>query len=362
MAYWDYNEILTRMLIAAQIAEPDCDTREGSLIYTACAPMAAELAQAHIASFMLLENTFADTATREFLIRRAAERGVVPYPAVAAQYLCDWDYDEGYGPMPNTSFFTSDGVQFSVFDVSAVDRTCVIICDSKGTIGNGKTGNLVPVIADPNFNSMVIRELIVIGENEEATEHLRRRYFQELQTLAFGGNIVDYINFTNQIDGVGATKVIPTWNGGGTVKVIIADAALQPPSTFILERVQSALDPEVNQGQGIGIAPIGHTVTVVSAESEIIDVEAYFVYLPGFSFANIGNQIQSQFNAYLDELNLNWETDNEMVVREASLISSFVNITGVVDVQDMRINGVEGNFTLAENKLAAYGVVTDTGV
>jgi uncharacterized phage protein gp47/JayE len=361
MAYWDYNEILSRMLIAAQQAEPECDTREGSLIYTACAPMAAELAQAYIAANLLLENTFADVATRDYLIRRAAERGVTPYPAVAAQYVCEWDYEEDKGPQPDEIFYTVDGVAFIVFSVDTLNKQCVITCMSKGVIGNGKFGQLVPQVANQAFVSMSIVETLVVGEDEESTEHLRRRYFQELETLAFGGNIADYVNITNNIDGVGATKVVPTWNGGGTVKVIIADAALQPPSSFIIERVQTALDPETNQGSGIGMAPIGHTVTVVGASSETINVSAHFLYLPGYSFENLGEQLQGKLNGYLNTCNINWEADETIVIREASLISAFLDVVGVIDVQNVAINDVEGNYTLQHDTLAAYGMLIPIG-
>ena len=54
------------------------DKRQGSLIYDALAPNAAETASFY-ADLDLLENrTFADTATGDDLTRRAAERGNPP--------------------------------------------------------------------------------------------------------------------------------------------------------------------------------------------------------------------------------------------------------------------------------------------
>ena len=361
MAYWDYNEILARMLIAAQDAEPECDTREGSLIYTACAPMAAELAQAYIAATLLLGNTFADVASREYLIRRAAERGVVPYPATKARYVCDWDYLSGAGPQPSDVFYSIDGVSYVVLTVATDQKTCVIECLQHGGVGNGKTGGLVPVVADNRFVSMTVKASLSIGEDDESTEHLRKRYFRELQSLAFGGSVTDYINFVNNIDGVGAVKIVPVWNGGGTVKVVIADSALQPATLDLVSKVQTELDPSVNSGQGLGLAPIGHTVTVVSAESTPINIEAYFVYLPGYAFSSLGDLLKTKIKNHIDELNSNWDSDNNIIVREATVVAEMLSTPGVVDVQNVKINGVNGNVNLGAGRLAAYGSLVDTG-
>ena len=70
-----YEAILSRML--ARIPE-DFDKREGSIIYDALAPAAVELAMIYMELDAVLNQLFADTASREYLIRRAAERGHSP--------------------------------------------------------------------------------------------------------------------------------------------------------------------------------------------------------------------------------------------------------------------------------------------
>ena len=57
------------------------DKREGSVIWDALAPAAAEMAQLYIELDWMLDQYFADTANREYLIRRAAERGLSPKKA-----------------------------------------------------------------------------------------------------------------------------------------------------------------------------------------------------------------------------------------------------------------------------------------
>lgn len=77
-----YSFILQRML---HRVSDDVDKREGSVIYDALAPAAAELSEMYAqldANQVLL---FADTAAGEWLERRTAEFGVERQPATFAQ-------------------------------------------------------------------------------------------------------------------------------------------------------------------------------------------------------------------------------------------------------------------------------------
>lgn len=74
-----YEAILARMLQKALSINSNLDTREGSLVWYGDAPAAVELQNLYIALETVLNETFADTASRPYLILRAAERG--PFPA-----------------------------------------------------------------------------------------------------------------------------------------------------------------------------------------------------------------------------------------------------------------------------------------
>lgn len=79
-----YEAILSRMLQKALSINGNLDTREGSLVWCGDAPAAVELQNLYIALDTVLNETFADTATRPYLILRAAERGLKPQPASPA--------------------------------------------------------------------------------------------------------------------------------------------------------------------------------------------------------------------------------------------------------------------------------------
>ena len=77
-----YDKLVKGMLDTA-LAETSTvlDTREGSMLWYGVAPAAVELTNLYIQMDWILDQSFADTATRPYLIRRAAERGMSPYPA-----------------------------------------------------------------------------------------------------------------------------------------------------------------------------------------------------------------------------------------------------------------------------------------
>lgn len=73
-----YALLLNRMLERALSINSNLDTREGSLVWLGNAPAAVELQNLYIQLDTVLNETFADTASRPYLIQRAAERGLSP--------------------------------------------------------------------------------------------------------------------------------------------------------------------------------------------------------------------------------------------------------------------------------------------
>ena len=76
-----YEAILQEKL--ARVAS-SLDKREGSIIFDALAPNSLESAMIYVALDTVLNETFADTASRDYLIMRCAERGITPLPATCA--------------------------------------------------------------------------------------------------------------------------------------------------------------------------------------------------------------------------------------------------------------------------------------
>ena len=83
-----YEEIMSRIL--ARVPD-NLDKREGSMIWNATGPASVEMAILYTALDFILQATFADTAPRDYLILRAAERGLSPKPATYAVLRADFN-------------------------------------------------------------------------------------------------------------------------------------------------------------------------------------------------------------------------------------------------------------------------------
>ena len=345
-----YEVILNRMLATV----PDTlDKREGSIIYDALAPAAFELAQAYIEMDVILTETFADTASREFLIKRAAERGIIPEPATNAILKGVFSFDAGKT--------VSVGERFSCGELNYVitekisDTEYKLRCETAGIVGNTQIGNLIPINYIAGLKSATLSELLIPGEDEEDTEVLRLRYLASFNNQAYGGNIADYKQKTKTIQGVGGVKVYPVWNGGGTVKVVIVSTTFAPPTAELIDLVQSTLDPTQNNGEGLGVAPIGHVVTVEGATTETINLAATVLLKSGVLWDNVKTDVETMLDAYYLDLAKSWESLDNVIVRVSQIESRMIEVAGILDVYDMSINGVAANYTTSANSVPVRG-------
>src|SRR5690606_6581823 len=126
----------------------------------------------------------------------------------------------------------------------------------------------------------------------ETDESLRQRLYDAVNEPAFGGNVADYKNKINAIAGVGATKVYPAWNGGGTVKCTIIASDWSVPSSSLVNEVQTKIDPTLNSGQGIGAAPIGHVVTIAGVTNHTVNIETTLTLASGVTLAQVQVEVE----------------------------------------------------------------------
>ena len=345
-----YEDILERMLNRI----PDTyDKREGSIIYNALAPAAVELQNMYIQLDVTLNEAFADTASREYLVKRAAERGLEPYPATYS--IVQGEFTPSSVEIPIGARFSCSTLNYMVNEkINA--GTYKLQCESTGEQGNIPFGDLIPINYIDGLETAKITEVLIPGEDEESVEDLRKRYFNSFDQQAFGGNIADYQQKTNALDGVGACKVYPVWNGGGTVKLIILDAEYNTPSSELVKTVQNAIDPS-EQGTGLGLAPIGHIVTVEGATSEKINIQTVFTFNKGYQLESALPSLQAAIDQYLKELRETWQNENGLIVRISQIESRLLDCNEIVDIQDTKINGAAKNLTLSDTQVPVRGTI-----
>lgn len=343
-----YENLLQRML--ARIPNT-IDKREGSVIFDALAPAAAELAQMYIEADVILNETFADTASREYLIKRAAERGVVPKAATYAVVKGVFNID-----VPVGSRFSLGNLNYKVTEKIAASQF-KLECETAGTGGNRNFGTLLPINYIDGLSYAEMTEILIPGEDEEETEQLRTRYFATLDSQAFGGNITDYKEKVNQLQGVGGVKVYPVWNGGGTVKLVIINSEYNKPSGELLSDIQTQIDPVEKQGSGTGLAPIGHTVTVEGVRVQKVNVQTNISYKTGWTWEDLKAYAEKTIDGYFNELSKSWADNESLIVRISQLETRLLNVAGVIDIAGTKLNGLEQNLVLDGDCIPVRGDV-----
>lgn len=400
-----YESILARMLQKALSINSNLDTREGSLVWYGDAPAAVELQNLYIALDTVLNETFADTATRPYLILRAAERGLSPQPASPAILQM---------AITPTTLFLPLNTRFSIGELNyyvSADRgsgNYELTCETAGEAGNNYTGTVIPIEYVDGLETCKITSVLVPGEDEEDTELFRQRYLNSLNAQAFGGNQIDYIEKVNAIPGVGGVKVYRAWNGdlkpanmippkeaeawieglsgvpepvklwldtvyaaaknnmftvGGTVKLVVINSTFTVPSPTLVEQVQTAVDPLQNAGEGVGIAPIGHVVRVEGVQEETVDLGFALYYQRGWSWEDVSGYVTEAINGYFLELAQSWaDQDEALVVRISQIESRLLGITGILDIANTTINEKAANHTLALDYIPVLGSLAPTTI
>lgn len=147
-----YEAILQEKL--ARVAS-SLDKREGSIIFDALAPNSLESAMIYVALDTVLNETFADTASRDYLIMRCAERGITPLPATCAVGIGEFSMD-----IPVGTRFSCDKYNWAVTE-KIESLKYYLTCETAGADPNSYTGQLIPIeyiegLATAELTSIVI--------------------------------------------------------------------------------------------------------------------------------------------------------------------------------------------------------------
>lgn len=345
----NYEELFERSIsrISSEVAK-----FEGTLLYDAIVPCVMELWEAYLAMHELIKRVYADTAYNEYLEARCKERGIYRKEAIKAIRLARFNID-----VPVGSRWTKEELVYTVIE-NLDNHNSKVECDVTGAIGNHYTGEMKNMDGIEGVTYAELTDVIVAGEDVEDDESLRKRYFSSFEPEAFGGNVKDYQEKVKNLSGVGQVKVFPVWNGGGTVKLLLLNNDNDIPSDVLISEVQTKVDPVQNQGEGLGLAPIGHVVTVESATKNIINVSFKVILKSGLSFENIKEELENVISDYFKNLRKTWSEIDNIIVRISQIESKVLDLPGVLDVYDTKLNNNMSNLSLNDYEVPFLGEVS----
>ena len=338
-----FEEIMEDMLSRV----PDSiDKREGGIIYTAIAPVAAMVAEMFFYSGNIRNATIPDTSAcaGDDLTRKCAEHGVNRYPASNAVRLGLFtDFSDQPAEVEIGSRFAAEGLAYSVTERITAGRY-KLRCEQSGMIGNNYFGAVLPLDSTHLLGTAILDHILIPGEEEETDEALRTRFYIVVNAEPYGGNLAHYEQWILAIPGVGNVKIFPTPNNrGGKVHCVIVDPDNRPCSETMIQELQEMIDPYPH-GLGLGIAPIGHDVTVSTVDEAVIHVAATLQLKANFTIANVLPDIQAAIKKYMAELAF---VDN--VVRIAFIEAAMLGVEGVRDISLVSLNGNAQNISLSNS-------------
>lgn len=355
------SQELLRQLMLSLISD-NVDKREGSLINAAISPMAYVLSLFYYDLEEIVNQTFVSTATGEYLEMRCAERGLTRNTETAAIRRGKFNMAIDIGEE-----FTATGSPELVYTVTEyIEKDSAFYyykmqCNTKGSVGNGYTGELTSNSYISGLTTAVITDILTAGEDTETDDSLRQRYYDSLSNKSFGGNIASYKEAVNGITGVGGCQLYPIWNGGGTLKIVVITSDYGIPSDELINTIQMNICPPVAPDTtpsiyGYGVAPIGAMVTIAKPTRRDINVTADLTLAADLVESEIISNIEKSIESYFLEKRKGWSEDlGDLDIQYSTsiylsqIISLIVQVAGVVNCQNVLLDGNAYDINLTEN-------------
>ncbi|MDB6267232.1 baseplate J/gp47 family protein [Lactobacillus amylovorus] len=353
----------------------DIDKREGSIIYDAVAPAAMVSAQQSLSLANIIRETYIKTAQGEFLDYRAVEHGTSRYTATNTEVKAKFNDDDGKPVNVEVgdrfASIAESPIFYTVIKANG-DGTAEMQAEESGTSANSYLGQVLPVTPNDNLAWAEIVEITIPARDEENDDHLRARLLNSNSWVAYGGNVADYLDMTSKISDVGATQVYPTWDGPGTVKLVILNNDLMPASQTLVKKVKEEIDPEESTTQGYGLAPIDHRVTVVAPETFEVNIAVNVTVADSANIDTIKANIKTSLEEFFKSLRRDWSVIDsvtgrgyKLIVYRSKILSRVMTLEGVANATMPQLNGEDEDlqlvFSNTTSQLPVLGEVTVNG-
>lgn len=324
------------------------DKTAGYLPFDMAAALAIELAGIGAEQAAILLNGFGQTATGAYLDLHAGEFDESRKAATKATGSVTFTGTNGTVVPMGSLVSTRGGIQYQTKAAATIATgTAVVAIEASVAGANGN----VPMLA---IDTMPITiggitavsnpDETIGGTDTETDASLRARLLERVRLPATSGNAAHYIIWAKKVAGVGAAKVIPIWNGPGTVKVVIIDSNKLPASGAIISAVSTYVETQ---------RPIGPTVTYVSATALNITVSATLVLKSGYTVAGLKPAIEAAITAYLASIAF-----VKTAVSYAQIGVAILSVEGVVDFSNLLVNTGTSNVAIGDTQVAVKSIVT----
>lgn len=334
------DRILSRM-------DTELQTREGSYAYNQASPIAFEIWRILMTLDELVHAFYVTPESGPWLDLHAALLALARREGTKATAVIHFTGKDGVIVPAGTQFFTVAGLEFQlVYDVTLKDGggTGYLQAVSVGDIYNVGAGEITQIMRNIAGLEKWTHEDAVGGTDPESDASLFERIDFRRKRPATSGNENHYIGWARECDGVGAVKVQRLWDGPGTVRVIIVGDDGRPVDEAVVASCAAHIETQ---------RPVTAEVTVISAESAPISVSAAVKLNGTVTLAEAQAEFAARLDAYLQPMA--FEENVVYYTRIGALLSS---VEGVVDYEDLLVNGGTDNVAIADIAVPVPGEVT----
>lgn len=351
------EEIQQRMMDAL----PDgIDDMPGGFPYDFTMPTAiekSELIQFHLVRTLML--MFPQYAWGDWLDLHAAAVGIERRPAGYASGSVTVTGDPGT-VIPDGAIFCTEATDSTPALEYAADSMAIIPESGSVTVevtaveagreSNTKKNTVVFALTSIKGLSTVNNpDDITGGTDVESDEDLLERIEEEnfRDGATFIGNDSDYIRWAKEVVGVGDCIVVPTWNGPGTVKLIIVDSNGEPANARLIEAVYDHI-----------VSPHDRSLRLLPTACAELTVEAATTKKISYTCTGLVYDdttdiptIVSQFKELVMKEYSEAKVEGILVYNQVRPL--ITDIPGVSDFDTFLMNGAEENIPLSNDEYAA---------
>lgn len=180
----------------------------------------------------------------------------------------------------------------------------------------------------------------------ETDEELRIRLIRQIKSPAASGNKADYIKWCTSIVDIADAKVIPIWNGNGTVKILPVTTSRRAPSSEKIAEISTFIESN---------RPIGATVTIEAPTEVSINVTATVVLKDSSKLLQATQKYTDLITKYLQDSVFKLST-----VDYYKCLSFLYDLEEVQSVSIFKINNGTANITIDNTSIQVIGTVSIT--
>lgn len=315
---------------------------EGSFLFNMLAPTNTELSQMYIELEYLFDKVMLSDNYDTLLDKRANEFGYYRKQGTEATGTVEFFGTPGTA-VYNGTLLECNGLQYVTIKDFVIeengDNTSPVQALEIGIGYNIPANSDLKLVENISGVEKVVNKEPLAGGTEIETDlEFRDRFFMSQAEISTSGNEAHYKEWAMEVEGVYNVKVIPRWDGGGTVKIVIMDKENAPTTQEIIDRCKEHIEE---------VRPAGVEVTVVTPSNLLINVSAGIELKENYTIEDVKAEFKDALNAYLRECTTE--------VTYMKVLGLLANLSTLNDCKDVLVNAGTSNILINDELIPSAG-------